>query len=265
MVRRGFGGINLKNYRKLKRITEISKKIKSIKLDIEACTDQKDVLQVGFNLVQKEMYDEIESIKAKHKKDIDSFSGKIDSLNEKITKGNSEIIKLKIEQNWIEALNRGEINEFYLKSMLEKCGVNFYHIMEMKHKQKLKNNVDVWMIVVEKYPNDYKLYLAFYGTELVGTSYRKIPKHTGDETWPFSFIGNFNDLIMMPAGYKSGDHEMMKNATFQQWLRDLKVIEEGDLALIPINDDTLSEITNGINEYWGIYSWDDKPSKLTMK
>lgn len=213
---------------------------------------------------RKEIWDkqeaELKVIRDKYEEELNSFNEEISEYDKSIKESFSAKQQLVIDENWQEALDRGVINEFYLKSMLEKAGVKSYFLEDMVQKKTTKNGIETWMIFDDG-TTPWKLYLAFYKGALVGISHRQKAAHAGDHTEPFSFIGQFDEPLMTrkerTTEWNKGEEYFVKS-TYTEWAKELKSLDLEEANLIPMNDETLEEIRKGIESYWYEWGWRDR-------
>jgi len=240
-----------------KKITSHDKK-----LEIESLKEKRELVDKEYQELCKERYVEIKVIEDKYEIGMSEFNEKLGAYKTKIHDANMEMHELARQEEWAEAVNRGVLNEFYFAAMLKRCKKSA-NVDDIKIKQTLKNGIDVWMIINDDY-NPYKIYLAFYKGTLVGTSYRETSKHAGDPTTPFSFIGQFEEPLQMKKVFTAGE-VYYENATFTAWIKELKKIDVDCATLLQMNDDTLDEISDGMNKWWSEYSWEDKAKELNQQ
>lgn len=226
---------------------------------LEIIADKRKVTNGQYQKLNTKMYKEIKVIEDKYAKDLNDFKKEIDANDDQVREIKKEIVQLTIDAEWQEATGRGEINEFYLASMLKKCGCDNYEFnnyIDIKYKQKLQNGLDIWVIANTSHGSPYKFYLAFFECGLVGVSYRETPKHAGDGTDPFSFIGQFEQYLIVSEIIENRKYEV--NATFQKWIKALKKLDKDTFDVMPMNEETLKEINKGLHEYWSYYGWQSK-------
>ena len=228
----------------VKIIKTLTDKVK----ELEALEASKKIVDDKNDALNTKMHAELKVIRDKYKEELGGYETEIKDFQGKISVTTKEKNALVIEENWQEALSRGEINEFYLMSMIKRCEIDSYG-KDIKHKQTLKNNIEVWMIIDDT-SNAYKFYLAFYKGALVGTSFRYTAAHAGDDTYPYSFIGQFDDYIKNPEPKSWFD-----NASFTFWMRELKKLDLDEATLLPMNADTLDIIKEGVKDKWNYYGW----------
>lgn len=209
-----------------------------------------------LNSLNSAMYAEITIIRNKYQQELDSLTAQEKELSADIKNEKDAVKNNKINQAWEEAQAKNEINEFYLASMLEKLGIERCHLLGFTKKKSLKNGINIWLVSSRAdYANEYKLYLAFKGAELVGTSYRDIAKHAGDATTPFSFIGQFDELLMAKKTSENYPEGWSVNATFTEWSKKLGELKEDEIPVMVMTEETLTELKDGINNYWSEYGW----------
>lgn len=228
--------------------------------ELESVKAIKDAVDFRYTELKEKRHADIQVIEDKYKKEMEEFNTKIFEYNEKISELEQQARILLVEEEWQEATSRGVINEFYINTMLKKCQLRSGVII--KQKKLLSNGIVVWMIHENDF-SEYKLYLAFYEGKLVGTSYRDVARHAGDETHPYSFIGQFDKPLLSKKKYAHSEKEYEVNATFTVWMKELDRLDVEEITLIPMNQNTLDEIRKGVNNYWDYYGWERKEkSKL---
>lgn len=225
--------------------------------ELEAIEKNRDSHKKDYDSLKEKRYAEIKVIEDKYEPEMTQFNEKLFQLNEKIESIRKRANELVVEEEWQEAYSRGEINEFYIQALLNVMGIGMNE-KDIKFKQTTKNNIDVWMVDSDAYYSKFKLYLAFYGDKLVGTSYRDTPAHAGDSTEPFSFIGQFDDPLTVGKYNEVREKTYYEKATFQQWMRKLKEINPDEIDLMSMNKETIEELKDGVNEYWDYYGWERK-------
>ena len=239
------------------------KKIELADLQVDEQNAQKEM-----DAVNKKVWDEKKAIDAKYKNEVTSASHALNSVKEKITALEYEIQQMVKKEEWEEACQKEHVDEFFLKSLLNMCGLSFtpqhsdtFDGDTMARKKPLDNGIHVWLIDREWLNHD-KLYLAFKGTELVGLSFRIKSQHAGDDTDPFSFIGDLNKLLTVRKKKSHYKDEHDFNATFTEWLRELKKLKADDIPTIPLSQETFSHINKGVKDWWEYYGWQRRVKEL---
>ena len=228
--------------------------------EIEILKADRDIVKSEYNVLKQKEYAEIKIVEDKYRNELSNFNTKVSDLTKQIDDAQIEIHRLIHHEEWIGALSRGVIDELYINALINKCKIGSSNI-DIKQKKTTPNNIDIWMISSNNFICSYKFYLAFYKGKLVGTSYRDVSKHAGDPTIPFSFIGQFDKPLMKNKSYEHfvGSYTNVNaNATFTDWMDELKTLNLKETILLPMNEDTLNEIKLGKNNYWSEYSWKDK-------
>lgn len=222
----------------MRTVTEIEKVIEVAKVVQSSAASELEDVKSQFRV-------EIEAINKKYAPEIDPLQSKLDKVQDDISSLHRELMQTIIDRDWADAKSRGEINEFYLMSMMKKEKIDTYDV-DIKHKQMLKNGIDIWMIVGGGY-SDYKFYMAFVKDELIGTSFRFTAKHAGDDTTPFSFIGELSTILKV----KKDSYGFLRsvNANFQEWVRELKTLKEDNFILMPMTDEILERINKNMQLY----------------
>lgn len=234
--------------------------LKKLNEHLESTKELREQKNAEYTKVCNDEHKELEVIRQKYKSGIDTLKTIVDDFDNDIRDTENKIREEEIDQVWLEAQSKNELSEFYFLSMMNKCGLDTYGSIDIKHKKTLKNGIDIWMIIDDNY-RAYKLYLAFSGQELVGTSYRETPKHAGDATLPFSFIGDFKQVLTGLKTRRGYINEREMNLTFQEWAKELKKIDVDTFDAVPMNDATLKEIKEGVKKYWCPFSWERRGEK----
>jgi len=217
---------------------------------IELIREEREVLSKQNQKLSDQMYEEKKLISDKYEARLLAFKSDIEHIDDQVRSVGEEMKDAEISADWNEAATRGEINEFYFMSMLKMMGhADLYSELDIKLKQKLPNGLDIWTII-ESGRSGWKFYLAFSGTELVGTSHRDTARHAGDETFPYSFIGQLEDALTRMEKNEFNNREWSVNITFMEWMRELKKLKKGDLPVIQMSEETLKSIKKGLSGEW---------------
>lgn len=224
---------------------------------LETAKRLRDIATKKHEALNNKMFRELQVIRDLHEPSIKPVKEALVTFEDEIRDLNKTLKTALINENWQEARGRGEINEFYVMSLMLFIDADDYWLKEVKHKQTLANGIDIWMIEHDG-TQPYKFYTAFHKGQLVGTSYRHTARHAGDDTEPYSFIGQFDDLLTYEKLYKYSDEPVIMHATFQMWVRELKKIKADNIETIEMTDETVHEIECGVNDYWYYYGWNDK-------
>lgn len=238
------------------------------KIDLADLQVDRDEAQKELDKVNDKIWEEKNAIDEKYKAERDAASSKLSQVKEKIDEMQKDIRRMVIEEDWDEAVQKEIVDEFYLKAFLTKCGLDF-HIStsgigssdSMSAKKPLKNGIRVWLINRD-FLNHDKLYLAFHGTNLVGLSYRITARHAGDDTEPYSFIGDLDKLLTVVKKKKNWTVEKEFNSTFTDWMKELEKIDENNMPVIPTNSNTFEHIRMGVKDYWEYYGWQRRKKEL---
>ena len=231
------------------------KTMENLTIKLESVQAQREVTDTEYGKVCSKMYAEKQLIEDKYDKEIKGFESQLRDFDAEILTLAKQVKQEGIDEAWNDASSRPEISEFYLMAMLEKLVIR--PDVDIKLKQTLSNGLDIWTIIYDGYGTPWKFYMAFTGTELVGTSFRETSQHAGDTTIPYSFIGQFEKpLTKIEENPYGPDRE--PNSTFLDWVRELKKLDQEDLPALPMNEGTLEEIRIGVNGKWSYYGWPDE-------
>jgi hypothetical protein len=90
-------------------------------------------------------------------------------------------------------------------------------------KKPLANGIQV--IKAQKDYADYDFWFAFRGTDLLGFSVRRRGEHRGDETTPYSYIGQTKKALEIKKKNRWGEIRP-QYATFTEWMVELGTIKD---------------------------------------
>lgn len=224
---------------------------------LEIIREERTALNKQRNQLSNQMYEETKVIEAKYEFRLNAFKSNIEHLDDLVRSVGEEIADTELSEDWDEAATRGEINEFYFMSMLKMMKlVDLYSEVDIKIKQTLKNGINIWTII-EKSRGGWKFYLAYSGNELIGTSYRATASHAGDETFPYSFIGQLDTALTRLEENPHNSHKWTVNITFMEWVRKIKKLKSGGFPAIKMDKGALEAINKGLSGDWSDYPGKD--------
>ena len=164
-------------------------------------------------------------------------------------------------ERWKQALIKSDecvIDENVLYAILEQLNYfkkfdldgymapNNFNFVQKKSPQR---DVDVWKIEYEgSTPAPFNLYLAFYQGGIIGSSFRLVPQHAGDATYPYSIVDRLGQMVIEEKG-EQRTHRLP--ATYTNWYNELKTLQLHLTDPRWLHDgDTITWLREGIRTEW---------------
>lgn len=140
----------------------------------------------------------------------------------------------------LKALEKDKMDEMDYISLLEYNDIHTGESEDTQLKTPLKNGI----VILKTGDYDYTRWYAFDGTRLIGLCHRRKGRHPGDETIPFSFIGNLTQVRKQEVinQYRIGG-KYHKQDGYREWKKDLENMTPADIKTIPFTED----VVKGIN------------------
>ena len=166
----------------------------------------------------------------------------ITKLEEHISKCEEEIREIELKEKIEDSKKLGKYNPESFESFikLNKLISNSSYL-EIKEKKELPNGIQIFK-VEDSY--NWDKWFAFLKFKCVGFSFRRKGQHRGDETIPFSYIGEIDDKkeIRLEKENKKWGTTEMKNATFTDWKKKLEKLDPNKIKEINLKDKEVMKI-----------------------